>query len=113
MPEPTPELPTPEPASPELEEPEALFEGFHSDYNQLISSIPPSVRRSLLERLTRKRFDPSTLDDGEAVRATIESTVAAYQRKKERGRIRAAEKRAARKAAKAAAKAAEDDEVKV
>jgi hypothetical protein len=65
-------------------------------YSDALAGLPPSILRSLEDRLSRKKYDLAV--DDEAVHAAIEKTRAAYLKKREAGRVRSAKARAEKKA---------------
>lgn len=69
-------------------------------YSDALAGLPPSILRSLEDRLSRKKYDLAV--DDEAVHAAIEKTRAAYLKKREAGRVRSAKARAEKKTAAAA-----------
>jgi len=78
------------------EEPAAKFPPFAACYNDDLEGLPPSILRTLQDRLERKKYDLGATSP--VVACDIQKAKASYLRKRESGRVRAAAKRAEKRA---------------
>jgi hypothetical protein len=69
---------------------------FAACYDAALEGIPPSLLRTLQDRLERRKYDLGTVS--EVIAGEIQKTRASYLKKREAGRVRAATKRAAKRA---------------